>query len=133
MAISPVFTRDKRDGLCTAVVGEAPGVAATISVGSSADLQGKTLIATILADYLHELTGQDVLRVSVQLSATAAEGFAVVPRAMVWPSLYFFAEPYDVSDKPFDYRRRKRRCGALSYAKSSLGGVESPHHFAPTP
>jgi NTE family protein len=52
------------------------GSTLTISVGSSVGIKGKTLIATILADYLHELTGQDVLRVSVQLSETAAEGLA---------------------------------------------------------
>jgi NTE family protein len=50
------------------------GSTLTISVGSSAGLKGKTMIATFLADYLHELTGQDVLRVSVQVSPTAAEG-----------------------------------------------------------
>ena len=50
------------------------GSTLTISVGSSAHLQGKTMIATFLADYLHEITGQDVLRVSVQVSPTAAEG-----------------------------------------------------------
>jgi NTE family protein len=50
------------------------GSTLTISVGSSAGLQGKTMIATFLADYLHEITGQDVLRVSVHVSPTAAEG-----------------------------------------------------------
>src|SRR5580704_8945668 len=50
------------------------GSTLTISVGSRAGLKGKTLISTFLADYLHELTGQDVLRVSVRVSETAAEG-----------------------------------------------------------
>jgi NTE family protein len=50
------------------------GSTLTISVGSSAGLKGKTMIATFLADYLHEITGQDVLRVSVQMSPGAAEG-----------------------------------------------------------
>lgn len=50
------------------------GSTLTISVGSNTGLKGKTMIATFLADYLHEITGQDVLRVSVQISATAAEG-----------------------------------------------------------
>ncbi len=50
------------------------GSTLTISVGSSAALKGKTMIATFLADYLHEITGQDVLRVSVHVSPTAAEG-----------------------------------------------------------
>ena len=50
------------------------GSTRTISVGSSAGLKGKTLIATFLADYLHEITGQDVLRVSVHVSETAAGG-----------------------------------------------------------
>ncbi len=50
------------------------GSTLTISVGSRAGLKGKTLIATFLADYLHELTGQDVLRVSVQVSEKAADG-----------------------------------------------------------
>jgi NTE family protein len=50
------------------------GSTLTISVGSRTGLKGKTLIATFLADYLHELTGQDVLRVSVRVSEHAAEG-----------------------------------------------------------
>ncbi len=50
------------------------GSTLTISVGSRAGLKGKTLVATFLADYLHELTGQNVLRVSVHVSPTAAEG-----------------------------------------------------------
>ncbi|HEU5020426.1 MAG TPA: patatin-like phospholipase family protein [Bryobacteraceae bacterium] len=50
------------------------GSTLTISVGSSAGFKGKTMIATFLADYLHEITGQDVLRVSVHVSPTAAEG-----------------------------------------------------------
>jgi NTE family protein len=50
------------------------GSTLTISVGSRASLKGKTMIATFLADYLHEITGQDVLRVSVHVSSGAAEG-----------------------------------------------------------
>ncbi len=50
------------------------GSTLTISVGSHAGLKGKTLIASLLADYLHEITAQDVLRVSVHVSDHAAEG-----------------------------------------------------------
>jgi NTE family protein len=50
------------------------GSTLTITVGAKKGLKGKSLIATCLADYLHELTNQDVLLVSVQMSATAAQG-----------------------------------------------------------
>src|ERR1019366_4115972 len=54
--------------------GVSRGSTRTITVGSRTGLKGKTMIAALLADYLHELTGQDVLRVTVQLSSKAAEG-----------------------------------------------------------
>ena len=50
------------------------GSTLTITVGSGPGLKGKTLVATCLADYLHELTGQDVLLVSVRVGEHAAEG-----------------------------------------------------------
>lgn len=50
------------------------GSTMTITVGAEPHLKGKSLIASYLADYLHELTGQDVLLVNVQMSKTAAEG-----------------------------------------------------------
>jgi NTE family protein len=50
------------------------GSTLTITVGSQPGLKGKTLVATFLADYLHELTGQDVLLVSVRVGDQAAEG-----------------------------------------------------------
>jgi NTE family protein len=50
------------------------GSTLTITVGSQPGLKGKTLVATYLADYLHDLTGQDVLLVSVRISEKAAEG-----------------------------------------------------------
>jgi NTE family protein len=40
-------------------------------VGARPGLKGKSLISACLADYLHELTGQDVLLVTVRVSPTA--------------------------------------------------------------
>lgn len=48
------------------------GSTLTIAVGSKPGLLGKTTVASYLADYLHELTGHDVLLVHTQVSATAA-------------------------------------------------------------
>jgi NTE family protein len=50
------------------------GSTLTITVGGEPGLKGKSLIAAYLADYLHDLTGQDVLLVNVRMSKTAAEG-----------------------------------------------------------
>jgi NTE family protein len=50
------------------------GSTLTITVGSLPGLKGKTLVARCLADYLHELTGQDVLMVSVRVAEQAAQG-----------------------------------------------------------
>lgn len=50
------------------------GSTLAITVGSRRGLKGKTLVAAYLADYLHELTGQDVLRVTVRVSEQAAGG-----------------------------------------------------------
>ena len=50
------------------------GSTLTMTVGSQPGLKGKTVLARYLADYLHELTGQDVLLVSVRVSDRAAEG-----------------------------------------------------------
>jgi NTE family protein len=50
------------------------GSTLTITIGAQPGLKGKTMIASYLAEYLHELTGQDVLLVNVRMSKTAAEG-----------------------------------------------------------
>lgn len=50
------------------------GSTLTITVGADPGLKGKSLIAAYLADYLHDLTGQDVLLVNVRMSQTAAQG-----------------------------------------------------------
>ena len=50
------------------------GSTLTITVGAEPGLKGKSLVAAYLADYLHELTGQDVLLVNVRMSQKAAEG-----------------------------------------------------------
>jgi NTE family protein len=50
------------------------GSTLTITVGADPGLKGKSLVAAYLADYLHDLTGQDVLLVNVRMSQTAAEG-----------------------------------------------------------
>jgi NTE family protein len=50
------------------------GSTLTITVGARAGLKGKSLISACLADCLHQLTGQDVLLVTVRMSPTAAEG-----------------------------------------------------------
>jgi NTE family protein len=50
------------------------GSTLTITVGSQPGLKGKSLVASCLADYIHELTGQDVLLVTVRMSTIAAQG-----------------------------------------------------------
>ena len=50
------------------------GSTLTIAVGSQPGLKGKTLVASYLADYLHDLTGQNVLLVTVRVSEQAASG-----------------------------------------------------------
>ena len=50
------------------------GSTLTITVGAEPGLKGKSLVAAYLADYLHDLTGQDVLLVNVRMSQTAADG-----------------------------------------------------------
>jgi NTE family protein len=50
------------------------GSTLTITVGAEPGLKGKSLVASYLADYLHDLTGQDVLLVNVRMSQNAAEG-----------------------------------------------------------
>jgi NTE family protein len=50
------------------------GSTLTITIGAEPGLKGKSLVSAYIADYLHELTGQDVLLVNVRTSKTAAEG-----------------------------------------------------------
>lgn len=50
------------------------GSTLTIAVGSRNGLKGKTTVATYVADYLHEMTGHDVVLVREWVSATEAEG-----------------------------------------------------------
>ncbi len=50
------------------------GSTMTISVGSRAGLNGKSLVASVLADYLHSLTRQDILLVKVVPDERGAEG-----------------------------------------------------------
>src|SRR6185312_5983275 len=69
------FTRILCKRLASANKGEVTrGSTLTITVGSRPGLKGKSLVASCLADYLHQLTGQDVLLVTVRMSAIAAEG-----------------------------------------------------------
>jgi NTE family protein len=69
------FTRILCKRLASANKGEVlRGSTLTMTVGSRRGLKGKSLIASMLADCLHQLTGQDVLLVTVQMSATAANG-----------------------------------------------------------